>query len=153
VGAGQNKSRPYTILIVDDEESDRSTTRRVLEEAGYIVLESDSFQDGFGRFEAHRDSIDLVVADIALPDGNGCELALTMRNQNPDLRVLFISGHVGAEVCRYYGLDVSDLHFLRKPFGPEDLCSRVEAVLAAADTFPRGYKPKVRTSSADASSD
>jgi DNA-binding response OmpR family regulator len=153
VGAGQRKSSPYTILIVDDEESDRSTTRQVLEKAGYTVLESDCFQDAFGRFESHRDSIDLVVADISLPDGNGCELALTMRNQKERLRILFISGHVGAEVCRYYGLDVSDLHFLRKPFGPEDLCSRVEAILAAQDTFLRSYKPKVRTSSADASSE
>jgi DNA-binding response OmpR family regulator len=149
VGAGQRKTRPYTILIVDDEESDRSSTRQVLKEAGYTLLESDCFQDALGRFESHRDSIDLVVADIALPDGNGCELALTMRDQKEALRVLFVSGHVGAEVCRYYGLDVSDLHFLRKPFGPEELCSRVEAVLASADTFPRSYKAKARSSSAD----
>jgi len=154
VAEGQErKSRRYTILLVDDEESDRIPTRKVLEEAGYTVLEADTFQDAFGRFESHRDSIDLVVADISLPDGNGCELTLSMRDQKPDLRVLFISGHVGAEVCRYYGLDVTDLHFLRKPFAPEDLSLRVEAVLASEDTFPRSYKPKVRTSSADVSSD
>ena len=149
--AQEIKSNQYTILIVDDEESDRSVTREVLKEAGYIVLESDSFQDAFGRFESHRDSIDLLVADIALPDGNGCELALAIREQKPDMRVLFISGHVGSEICQYYGLDVTSLQFLRKPFAPAELRSRVEAVLASSDEFPRAYKPKIRTSSAESS--
>ncbi len=135
----------YTILIVDDEESDRGPARRILENAGYAVLESDSFQDAYGRFESHREKIDLLVADIALPDGNGCELAITMRDQKPNMRVLFVSGHVGSEVCRYYGLDVTDLHFLRKPFAAEDLCSRVEAILGSTDAFPAPYKPKVRS--------
>lgn len=139
----------YTILIVDDEEGDRASGRRILENAGYVVLESDSFQDAYGRFESHRESIDLLVADIALPDGNGCELAISMRDQKPNMRVLFVSGHVGSEVCRYYGLDVTDLHFLRKPFKAEDLCSRVEAILGSTDTFPAPYKPKVRSSAAD----
>lgn len=147
--AGQGKSRQHTILIVDDEESDRTPTRKVLEDAGYTVLEADSLRDAFGRFASHRDSIDLVVADIALPDGNGCELALSMRGEKPDMRVLFVSGHVGSEVCRYYGLEVTDLHFLRKPFSAEDLCSRVEAVLESPDGFPQIYRPKVRTSSGE----
>ncbi len=150
MAARQGKSRPYTILLVDDEESDRTSARQILKDAGYVVLESDGYQDAFGRFESHRDDIDLLVADIALPDGNGCELALSVRDQKPELRVLFVSGHVGSEVCRYYGLDVSDLHFLRKPFAPEELCSRVEAVLASGAPFPERYKPKVKTSSGDA---
>ena len=65
----------------------------------------------------HGEAVDLLIADISLPDGNGCELAIAMREKKPDLRVLFVSGHVGAEVCRFYGLDVTDLHFLRKPGG------------------------------------
>ena len=95
-------------------------------------------------FEANRDRIDLFLADIALPDGNGCELAVAMRQQKPNLRVLFVSGHVGSEVCRFYGLDVTDEHFLRKPFRPSELVKSVERVLSVTAAFPK-LVPKTRT--------
>ena len=78
--------------------------------------------------------ISFLVADIALPDGNGCALASAdPRTESRDLQVLFVSGHVGSEVCRYYGLEVTDQHFLRKPFEPADLVARVKQVVKSAD--------------------
>jgi len=78
----------------------------------------------------------LLITDISLPGGNGCELAIALREQKPDLRVLFVSGHVGAEICRYYSLDIFDEHFLPKPFVGTDLISRVKQVLGSPDRFP-----------------
>jgi hypothetical protein len=49
--------------------------------------------------------------------------------------VLFISGHAGAEVCRFYGLVSPDLHFLEKPFDPIDLLVRVCRVLFSTEPF------------------
>ena len=92
-------------------------------------------------------SISFLVADVALPDGNGCALATAFASSTRKMQVLFVSGHVGSEVCRYYGLDVSDSHFLRKPFEPADLVARVKQVVKAKAPFPPLYVPKVYSSS------
>ena len=138
-----------TVLVVDDEEIDRSDTKDALRSHGYTVLEADSYGDGMAVFDLNRDAVELLVADVSLPDGDGCALAIALRRQKPDLRVLFVSFHVGAEVCKAYGLDVDSLHFLGKPFAENELATRVSKVLASDTPFPRLYAPKTRTSSGD----
>ena len=112
-----------TILVIDDEASDREMMSETLRRDGYTVLEANAYQDALRVF-ARNGEIDLMVSDVSLPGGNGCELAMAIRKQKPDIRMLFVSGHVGAEECRFYGLELSDLHFLRKPFSATDLVSR-----------------------------
>jgi DNA-binding response OmpR family regulator len=114
---------------------------------GYQVVEAECYKDALAAFDCNP-GISFVVADIALPDGNGCALALAIHSRRPDLRVLFVSGHVGSEVCRYYGLDVGNQHFLRKPFVPQELVARVKQVLKSADRFPSLYLPQSSTSAA-----
>ena len=136
-----------TVLLVDDEADDRLLVREALRSGGYTVLEADSFQRCVAVFERHQNAVQLLIADVSLEDGNGCDLALALWKRKPDLRVLFVSGHVGSEVCRFYGLEVTDLHFLRKPFTVWDLAARVQQVLTAEEGFPRLCEPeKPRTS-------
>jgi DNA-binding response OmpR family regulator len=130
------RSVKETVLWVDDEETVRSAIAVVLRRAGYRVLVASTYQDALATFESNRDAITLLIADISLPGGNGCELALAMREQNRDLRVLFVSGHVGAEFCRFYGLEATDLCFLAKPFQNNELLLRVQQVLNAPIPFP-----------------
>src|SRR5438552_19046110 len=136
--------RKKTILLLDDEETERTNASQILHGENCTVLEADCCKSAMTLFEANRERIDLLIADIALPDGNGCELAVALRKQKPELRVLFVSGHVGAEVCRFYGLEVTDDHFLKKPFRPAELVKSVERVLNASAAFP-GLLPKTRT--------
>ena len=131
------------ILAVDDEEDDRRLIREALEQSGFRVIQANSYQEGYSVFSENREQIDLLIADLALPDGNGCELALAVRSERPTLAVLFVSGHVGAEVCRFYGLDVTDEHYLRKPFTAQELVRRVQRVLSSEERFPRLYQRKV----------
>jgi len=135
-----------TVLVVDDEEVDRIDTRDALRSHGYTVMDADSYRDAMAVFDLNRDAVELLVADVSLPDGDGCALAIAMKKQQPDLRVLFVSFHVGAEVCKAYGLDVDSLHFLGKPFAEKELAARVGKVLASDTPFPRLYAPKTRTS-------
>src|ERR1041385_5641801 len=128
-------------LVVDDEETDRSDMTSALQREGYTVLHAETYNDAIAVRDANP-GVSFLVTDIALPDGNGCALSTVIRNSNPDLRVLFVSGHVGSEVCRYYGLEVTDLHFLRKPFGAVDLVDRVKQVLKSKVRFPDLYVPK-----------
>jgi CheY-like chemotaxis protein len=124
-----------TILVVDDEAEDRQSIRATLEARGDTVLEAGNYCSAVNTFEQHRDEIDLLIADISLPDENGCELAKAILHERPDIKVLFISGHAGAEICRFYGLLNPDLHFLEKPFKPIDLLVRVWRVIFAPERF------------------
>jgi len=135
-----------TILVVDDEESDRQVIVNALWREGYRILEADSYETAMAVANSNK-SISFLVADVALPDGNGCALATAIRQIHPRMQVLFVSGHVGSEVCRYYGLDVSDSHFLRKPFESPDLVARVKQVVKAKAPFPPLYVPKAYSSS------
>jgi DNA-binding NtrC family response regulator len=124
-----------TVLVVDDEELDRNTASEILRRRGFDVLTAESYTDAMSVFNRHRDSIDLLIADVVLPDGNGCVLAVAMRNEKPNLKVLFTSFHVGAEALANYGLNVTDLHFLKKPMEEAKLARAVDRVLTD-ESFP-----------------
>ncbi len=135
------------ILLVDDEDTDLTAIRDALESEGYSVTTAPNIPEALAAYESSPRPIDLLIADISLPVGNGCDLAITLSKKQPGLRVLFISGHVGAEVCRYYGLDVSDLNFLRKPFASPLLKERVRQVLASGEPFLGMKFPKTSSAS------
>ena len=138
--------RKHTILVVDDEETDRTSVAEALRAENFGVVEAENYKEALAACDSNP-GISFLVADIALPDGNGCALATTIRQRYPRLRVLFVSGHVGSEACRYYGLDVADLHFLRKPFEPSELVKRVKEVMKSDVPFPSLYVPKSWSSS------
>ena len=123
---------PSLVLLVDDEESERNLMGQIIERQGPSVLRASTCAEARAIFFARDPDIDLLVADIALPDGNGFELAIEFRQRKMDLRVLFISGHVGAEVRRFYGPEILNFRFLAKPFTAGELVANVMAVLQEA---------------------
>jgi DNA-binding response OmpR family regulator len=131
-----SESSTKQLLVVDDEEQDRFAAYGILCCESCTILGSNSYRDALSLFVSIREHVDLLVVDLSLPGGYGCDLALQMRELQPDLRVLFVSGLTGAHVCRYYGLDLTDVHFLTKPFTASQLSERVERVLNAAEPFP-----------------
>ena len=124
------------ILAVDDEISDRERVQEILQGQGYPVVVAADFNSAVDAFREHRDAVVMLVADISLPGKNGCDLARELIGMKPELKVLFVSGHVGLEVCRFYGLAPSDLHFLRKPFEAEAFLQRVDQVLHSDSHVP-----------------
>lgn len=134
--------------MVDDENDDLNFMRRALESEGHTVLQATDYKGALEVFQAHQSEIDLLLADVALPRENGCELAKVILDAQPRVNVLLVSGHAGASVCDFYGLKSSDLHFLRKPFSAKALVSRINQVLSSDQPFPgflphRTAKPKV----------
>lgn len=121
------------ILLVDDELTDIETMRGELEGAGYMVLTATTYKEAVEVFREHEGEIGLLLVDVSLPGQNGVELAMALLRRNAGLKVLFVSGHVGAEVIRFYGLPASDRHFLQKPFGRGVLAARVREVLQSAE--------------------
>ncbi len=131
-----------TVLIVDDEPVVRAMMRRSLRDAGYNVLEAESGQVALERAGGHGGQIHALVSDLAMPGMRGRELARTLTQLRPDLRVLFVSGFAGDEVERL-GLLEAGRPFLSKPFSPELLVDRVRQLLLGTQTNQpnKGGKP------------
>jgi CheY-like chemotaxis protein len=120
------------VMIVDDEPIDIQTMRRVLESTGkYRVVSAADYNEAVRTFEAGNQAIDLALIDIALPGSNGVELAKKLLALKPGMHILFVSGHVGASVIRFYGMDAGDEHFLQKPFDSATLQEKVRQTMAS----------------------
>jgi CheY-like chemotaxis protein len=83
---------PRTVLIVDDEDGVRRFVERVLQGAGYTTVVASSGPDAL-RVAAGIDTLDMVVTDVMMPEMSGCELARRLRQSNPDLKVLYVTGY------------------------------------------------------------
>ena len=124
-----------TILLIDDEASQRQFMRRVLEDAGYNVLEGADYDEALIIHNQHRGKIDVLLTDISLPGRNGYVLVKDLIEIDPGLNAIFVSGPAGAEACRYHGMATTDVHFLEKPFSASELLQRIRRVLEAGGPF------------------
>jgi DNA-binding response OmpR family regulator len=134
-----------TILVVDDEQIDLELAAYILTRKGHTVLGAGDYFQAIDIFREHPEPVDVLVADVAIPDKNGCELAKYLLDIKPDLAVLFVSGSVGTEVCKQYGIEVGALHFLSKPLLTDALAGRVDEILRSSQKSPFSVGPRVRT--------
>ena len=78
----------YTILLVEDSESDRAIYRRYLlanEDVDYQILEAENLAEALERWQS--ESPDLVLTDIHLADGNGLELLEAIKKRHPTQKI------------------------------------------------------------------
>jgi two-component system cell cycle sensor histidine kinase/response regulator CckA len=114
--------KPKTILVVDDEVSVRRIARLILERAGHCVLEA---TDGFRALDLLRTyagALDLVLCDVVMPGMTGLELVQRLKTEQPEMKVLLISGKVADS-------PVENVELLRKPFTAEALKAAVNKEL------------------------
>jgi len=126
----QTYSGVETILLVEDESSDRRMFREALNVAGYRVWEAGNGAEAIGQWGSAFKSIDLVVTDTVMPVMNGLRLAEELRSKRPDIKVVFMSGHSDEVISGQRGRNPS-ADILQKPFGPDVLVRKVREVLDA----------------------
>lgn len=125
-----------TVLVVEDEESILHLTRTLLTKLGYEVLVATTPGEAITVVEDHDGSIDLLLADVVLPEMDGRRLAETLTRLRPGLRCLYVSGYT-VDAIAPDGVLEEGLHFLQKPFNVESLARKVrEALEAAGDDGP-----------------
>ncbi len=83
---------PASILIVDDEEGVRRFVERVLREAGYDISTATNGPEAIAC-AAKMERFDILVTDVMMPQMNGDELARRLRQERPDLKVLYLTGY------------------------------------------------------------
>ncbi len=121
------------ILIVEDDEAIRQGVADALEYAGYGVCESPDGLDGLER--ACSGAIDLVLLDILMPRMDGFEMLSELRKAKPALPVIMLTAR-GEQEDKVKGLRLGADDYVVKPFGPDELLARVEAVLRRSAERP-----------------
>jgi len=117
-----------TILLVEDEPAVLSLMGTALERRGYRILKASAAGEAIDVYRSHQD-IRLLVTDVVLPGGvGGRDLAATLCEERPDLKVLLISGY-SAEFSGRESRHQPGEHFLQKPFTPALFVDRVRACL------------------------
>ncbi len=84
-----------TILLVEDEESLRTLTRNILEQAGYKVIEASNGAEAVRLAEKHREPVDVLLTDMVMPEMNGRTVAEKVSRLHPESRVAYMSGYTG----------------------------------------------------------
>jgi two-component system, OmpR family, response regulator VicR len=114
-----------TILIVDDENTIREVVRRYLEREGYQVQEA---ADGYEALDSiQADPPDLIVLDLMLPGIDGLTITQHLR-QDRQIPIIMLTAK-GEASDRIRGLDLGADDYITKPFSPQEVVSRVRAVL------------------------
>jgi CheY-like chemotaxis protein len=117
-----------TVLVIEDDAQVRALTARALRKRGYDVLEASSRAEADAWVEQRGEDIQLILADVVMPEMSGPDLVAGLRERLPHACVLYMSGYTGAAVARR-GLLEQGAPILEKPFTPELLSRKVRDVL------------------------
>ncbi|HEX7980830.1 MAG TPA: ATP-binding protein [Gemmatimonadaceae bacterium] len=118
-----------TVLLVEDENAVRILAHRILERAGYRVLDARHGADALLLWRQHAPQIDAVVTDLVMPEMGGRALADKLRAMNPTLPIVFMSGYSDDEMTRR-GFADAQIAFLAKPFSADSLVGAVREAIA-----------------------
>jgi PAS domain S-box-containing protein len=118
-----------TILLVDDEEMIIDVGTQMLQIFGYNVIEAQSGREAIEVYRKNKDHIDLIILDVIMPEMGGSEVYDTIKEVDPNVKVLLSSGYSidgqAAEMLEQ-GCD----GFIKKPFNMEDLSKKLSKILS-----------------------
>lgn len=120
---------PRTVLVADDDEDILQLVSFRLQRAGYTVVTASDGPQALAAAREHQP--DLAVLDVMMPGLNGYEVTRQLRadEATAQIPVILLTARVQeADVSRGFEAGADD--YLRKPFSPQELRSRVQAILA-----------------------
>ena len=132
---------PVTVVVVDDEKPLVDLVTRYLQREGYVVHPA---YDGLDALEVIQEiDPDVVVLDLMLPGVDGLEVARRIREQS-DPYIVMLTART-EEVDRIVGLRVGADDYVTKPFSPNELVARIQAMLRRPRRRPPAAAATVRT--------
>jgi DNA-binding NarL/FixJ family response regulator len=121
-------TRLGSILIVDDDADVRKYIATVIGEAGYLTVDAPSGSEALRV--ARLETPSLVLLDVHMRDMCGYEVCSLLRTEFGDgLPIIFVSGDRTESYDRVAGLLIGANDYLVKPFSPDELLARVQALL------------------------
>jgi len=120
-------SGPRTVLVAEDEEAVRELTCEFLKSAGYEVLSASNGSEALALAQGCKQPIHALVTDLVMPRMRGPELARRLRTQQPQIKVIYVSGYLDYQKNR--NEFVEDALFIQKPFTRSALVARMAELL------------------------
>ena len=124
----QMRGSGETVLVVEDNEATREALRALLEAQNYHVISAMNGVEALELFAQTTESIILIVSDVVMPQMGGMTLYRTLRERQPNLKILFITGHP-MEVENQTQLEKGTVHWLQKPFSVREFNQAVRTLL------------------------
>jgi two-component system cell cycle sensor histidine kinase/response regulator CckA len=124
---GERAATMARVLVVEDQEPVRRQACRILEAHGYEVIGAGAAEEALEGWQP----VDVLVTDIVMPGMTGQQLAQIATERNPDLRVVYMSGHTEDVLVRN-GARTRNIAYVQKPFTRTSLVRAVEDALTAA---------------------
>ncbi|MGC9366312.1 MAG: response regulator [bacterium] len=124
------KGKGQTILLVDDDEIVRQTTSKMLENLGYNVFRASGGIEAKKIFQENMEIIELAIIDLIMPEIDGLGVAEQIKEINPDIKIIFLSGY-------HYDRRINDSPYMviSKPFNLTSLARAVEKTLESKLSF------------------
>jgi DNA-binding NtrC family response regulator len=116
------------ILVVDDEDQVRDLMTRLIGCHKVGTLSASNAREALALFEECPEQVHAVVTDMNMPGMSGLELSLRLREMNPNLPVLMVSGNFDDNLVRSL-MDCRNYHLLRKPFTLEQFTKKLGKML------------------------
>jgi two-component system KDP operon response regulator KdpE len=120
------------ILACDDELKILRALKLVLRPAGFEVVTAASMEEALDVVAVTP--VEAAIIDLVLPDGNGVDLCRRLREWS-DMPIIVLSA-IGEEQEKVRALDAGADDYVTKPFGPQELVARLQAVLRRASPEP-----------------
>ena len=120
------------VLVVDDERQILRALRVLLGGAGFEVSTAETAQDALDKLTVRPP--DAAILDLILPDGNGVDIARSIREWS-EMPIIVLSA-VGDEAEKVRALEAGADDYVTKPFGPDELIARLRAALRRTSGAP-----------------
>ncbi|MFV8753440.1 ATP-binding protein [Nannocystaceae bacterium ST9] len=114
------------LLVVDDDSSVRRSTARLLASLGYVLATAAGGEEALAQFQPR--SFDLLLTDLSMPQMTGTELAERIRELDPELPIVFMSGNLESDPLRVE-IAAGQAVFLQKPITLSLLANCIRHVL------------------------
>jgi signal transduction histidine kinase len=114
-------SEELIVLFAEDEPALRKVTTSLMELEGIKVIEAENGIDALEKFKENRSKVDVILTDMVMPKMSGKELFTKIRELEPDMGVIFLSGYSQKELTSEKGRLEENCRLLKKPVELEDL--------------------------------
>ncbi len=119
-----------TVFLIDDDDMIADVSEMILKSSGYDVVSAKSGKEAIEVYKENHSRIDMVILDMILPDMGGGDTYDSLKEINPEIKVLLASGYD----IEYQGRDIMERGcdgFIQKPFNMNELLEKIKGILTS----------------------
>ena len=117
-----------TILLVEDNPQVLEFAFKTIKHYNYNVISASDGAEALKRIKEIKNSVDLLITDLVMPNINGKDLADKLVTINPKIKVLFISGYTNNQISKDGEIEAG-VNLLNKPFSIVSLMKKIREIL------------------------